>query len=72
MQISFGIGPSGGNNIRVGFMGYNARSEVVHYFLRIFKETIAFLRSNVTKHDLRNCHTNGNMNPTVLFKASAR
>lgn len=49
MLSAFAFGPAAGNNLRVGILGYNARPEVVKYFLRILKESIEFIRNGSCK-----------------------
>lgn len=32
--------------LRVGFMGYNARSDAVKYFLQVLEESMEYIRKN--------------------------
>lgn len=43
LEISTGSEP---NVARIGFLGYNAQTRAVHYFMRVLEESLDYVRKN--------------------------
>lgn len=46
MDMSFGVGITIGNNLRIGVMGYNARTEVADFILQALQDGMEYCRKN--------------------------